>query len=209
MTDPFQKLPEEKKQRIIRAALKEFADKGYEQASTNRIVKEAGIGKGMLFYYFNSKQDLYLYLIDYSFETVKEHYLNRIDDSIEDVIDRLGHVARIKFEFLARFPEVTAFLGRFILDVEKEWPEPFKKKYEEIYALLQERLYRQKRIDRTKFRDGVDPDKAFQLIKWAMKGYEQDLREAFRGKKLSEVDLTPYWQEFDEYLAVLKKCFYK
>jgi len=42
-----------------------------------------------------------------------------------------------------------------------------------------------------------------------MKGYEQDLREAFRGKKLSEVDLTPYWQEFDEYLAVLKTCFYK
>lgn len=209
MTDPFQKLPGEKKQRIIRAALKEFADKGYEQASTNRIVKEAGIGKGMLFYYFNSKQDLYLYLIDYSFETVKEHYLNRIDDSIEDVIDRLGHVARIKFEFLVRFPEVTLFLGRFILEVEQEWPEPFKKKYEEIYALLQERLYRQKRIDRTKFRDGVDPDKAFQLIEWAMKGYELDLREAFRGKKLSEVDLTPYWQEFDEYLAVLKKCFYK
>ena len=53
--EKFNSLDEEKRQKILDAALMEFAEHGYEKASTNRIVKEAGIGKGMLFYYFKSK----------------------------------------------------------------------------------------------------------------------------------------------------------
>ncbi|MGI6412409.1 MAG: FtsX-like permease family protein [Syntrophomonadaceae bacterium] len=51
----FYSLEKDKQERIINAALKEFARSGYERASTNVIIKEAEISKGSLFNYFNSK----------------------------------------------------------------------------------------------------------------------------------------------------------
>src|SRR5690625_5577728 len=79
--EKFKNLDKKKQKRIINAALKEFTAKGFDQASTNRIVKEAGIGKGMLFYYFKSKKDLYLYLVDYCIEIIREKYFHAIDTS--------------------------------------------------------------------------------------------------------------------------------
>ncbi|WP_145950380.1 TetR/AcrR family transcriptional regulator, partial [Paenibacillus sp. Y412MC10] len=43
---------DQKKVRLLESALKEFSDKGYEQTSTNQIVKQAGLSKGMLFHFF-------------------------------------------------------------------------------------------------------------------------------------------------------------
>ena len=62
----FFSLKPEKRERIINAALKEFAKNGYDKASTNEIVKESGISKGSLFNYFISKKELYLFLLDYA-----------------------------------------------------------------------------------------------------------------------------------------------
>lgn len=47
------------KQKILDAALKEFATFGFEGARVDRIAEEAGINKALLFYYFSSKQNLY------------------------------------------------------------------------------------------------------------------------------------------------------
>ena len=60
----FLELDQDKRERIIEVALNEFAAYGYENSSTNRIVKECGISKGSLFKYFENKEDLYFYLIE-------------------------------------------------------------------------------------------------------------------------------------------------
>lgn len=54
----FHKLNIEKQQRIINAALNEFVQSGYEKASTNKIVKNAGISKGSLFNYFRNPESV-------------------------------------------------------------------------------------------------------------------------------------------------------
>ena len=66
MNDKFFDLKKEKQDRMINAALKVFAGNGYEHASTDEIVKEAGISKGLLFHYFISKIGLYTFVYDYS-----------------------------------------------------------------------------------------------------------------------------------------------
>ena len=48
---------EEKKQKIYQAALEEFVEHGYQNASTNRITQRAGISKGLLFHYFKNKKN--------------------------------------------------------------------------------------------------------------------------------------------------------
>ncbi|MHB8876528.1 MAG: TetR/AcrR family transcriptional regulator [Myxococcaceae bacterium] len=46
------------RERILDAAVNEFAQRGYEAASLNRILLAAGLSKGSFYYYFDDKADL-------------------------------------------------------------------------------------------------------------------------------------------------------
>jgi len=59
----FHTLPRERQQTILHAALDEFSAHGFAGASLNRIIAEAGISKGSIYYYFDSKEDLYAHLL--------------------------------------------------------------------------------------------------------------------------------------------------
>ena len=76
--DTFFNLPEEKRERIIDTALKEFAQYDYKTASLSRIVEDAGISKGSMYQYFQNKKELYLYLI----KKVSDEKLSFINESI-------------------------------------------------------------------------------------------------------------------------------
>ncbi len=54
----LQELRENKKQQILQAALKVFAGKGFNGATINMIAKEAGIAKGLMYSYYESKEQL-------------------------------------------------------------------------------------------------------------------------------------------------------
>lgn len=210
MLEPFKKLAPEKQQQIIRAALKEFANQGYDRASTNQIVKEAGIGKGMLFYYFKSKWDLYIYLFDYSLDVIREEFLNKIDRNIDDFIDLLSHISRVKFQFFLKNPEISSFFTSFVLVDHKldELPDELKMKFSEVYREGNSLMFNTKK-NLSFLRDDIDKEKAYQLIVWTLRGYQQDFLEKFKGKRLIDLDMEEMWKEFDEYLEILRICFYR
>ncbi|HSW29589.1 MAG TPA: TetR/AcrR family transcriptional regulator [Longimicrobiales bacterium] len=54
----FEKLDPQKQEAILAAAADEFAARGFEGASLNRIIERAGTSKGALYYYFDDKADL-------------------------------------------------------------------------------------------------------------------------------------------------------
>ena len=47
----------EVKDKIIKGAIEEFAENGYKAASTNSICKKAKVSKGLIYYYFKSKEE--------------------------------------------------------------------------------------------------------------------------------------------------------
>src|SRR5690625_3266310 len=96
--------------------MKEFADKGYDHASTNQIVKQAEIGKGMLFYYFKSKQDLYYYVINYAIQFIEQEYMNKIDLDETDFIERLKLATQLKMTTYQAHPDVFHFLGSIFMN---------------------------------------------------------------------------------------------
>lgn len=68
----FNKLPLDRRERILRAAAREFGTHNYEAASLNRILEQAGLSKGAAYYYFDDKADLY--------QTVVQHYLSHLTE---------------------------------------------------------------------------------------------------------------------------------
>jgi AcrR family transcriptional regulator len=66
----FENLEAEKREAILRAAGEEFADKGYEGASINRIIRRSGMSKGSVYYYFEDKADLFATTLENSIQRI-------------------------------------------------------------------------------------------------------------------------------------------
>jgi AcrR family transcriptional regulator len=66
----FERLDNAKRRAILEAAASEFAAHGFEQASLNHIIDALGLSKGVFYYYFDSKADLFGAVVDLVWETL-------------------------------------------------------------------------------------------------------------------------------------------
>lgn len=66
-SNTFLNLNKEKRDKIIEVSLKEFSSSPYPEVSINKIIMNAGIPRGSFYMYFESKEDLFEYLME-------EHY---------------------------------------------------------------------------------------------------------------------------------------
>ncbi|WP_141012997.1 TetR/AcrR family transcriptional regulator [Nocardioides sambongensis] len=55
--------PDERREQILQAAERLFAERPYAQVSTTRIAQEAGVARGLLNHYFGDKRALYLEVV--------------------------------------------------------------------------------------------------------------------------------------------------
>lgn len=65
-------LKEQRKTEIIEAAIKVFGECGYHKGKVEKIAEKAGIGKGTVYEYFNSKKEIFQQMLRYVFETYME-----------------------------------------------------------------------------------------------------------------------------------------
>ena len=77
----FLNLPEDKKQKILEAAKNEFSRESVTEASINNIVTEANIARASFYQYFESKQDLVIFMIDKASERVKDKVNEKIKEN--------------------------------------------------------------------------------------------------------------------------------
>jgi len=70
MEDRFNSLDitSDKVKRIVNASFEVFVKNDFEKASTNSIVKLAGVSRGLLYHYFKDKQDLFDFILEFSIE---------------------------------------------------------------------------------------------------------------------------------------------
>lgn len=207
ITNAFMSLDPQKQKRIINAALKEFAENGYKKASTNKIVEEAGIGKGMLFYYFESKQNLYNYLINYSINLIERNYYNLIEVNECDVLKRLEKTTRVKMQFIKRYPYIMDFFTTIYLEKFDKLNEKFKCRMDELQRKITLDVYGN--IDVSLFREDIDPQSALKIIRRSVSGYDEEIQSLLRNKNLKSINFKPIWEELDEHLTTLKNAFYK
>lgn len=208
MYNNFEKLPEEKKKRIIDACIKEFSKCGYDNASTNNIIKEAGIAKGALFGYFGNKKDLYLYILDYAIKYYINYMLERMNDNNPDFFQRILDWATLKISISTEEPAVYNFFAAAFFNV----PEILKTDIEIRYKRLYEKGYTLSidGIDLSKFRDDIDRQKAIELVMLSLNGILEKKIESY--KALNDNGYShrqQSYQDLKEYVDLLRKVFYK
>jgi hypothetical protein len=200
-------LESKRREEIINAALKEFAAKGFDDASTNVIAKEARISKSLMFHYVNNKKDFFLFLYDYCLEIIKKEYFDLIDLDEKDIFERLSNTYILKVKVLKKYPWIFDFTKVVVFTdsetVKKELDE--RKKNLDEYSLLN--FYGD--IDISKFRDNLDAEKSKQLIYWAIGGYANQILEEIRSDENYVADYEKIGVEFNGYLNELRKSFYK
>ena len=112
MNERFFDLNREKQDRMINAALRIFAQNGYRHASTDVIVKEAGISKGLLFHYFTSKMGLFSFLFDYSVKYMLFEYDRLISAKETDYYTIRKEVEKAKLNVLRSYPYMSEFIEK-------------------------------------------------------------------------------------------------
>lgn len=60
------KLPEVRKAEILDASMKLFTEKGYLQTTTQDIINQVGISRGLLYYHFKNKEEILYILVEKS-----------------------------------------------------------------------------------------------------------------------------------------------
>lgn len=81
----------ERREHILRSACKVFSQKGYRLTSVSDIVKEAAIGRGTFYLYFESKRDIFRELI----ETYFENYTRILQENHQRLINAFREPSKI------------------------------------------------------------------------------------------------------------------
>ncbi|MCP4748605.1 MAG: TetR/AcrR family transcriptional regulator [Desulfobacteraceae bacterium] len=141
-TDVFERLPFEKKERILEAAVKEFAYKGFSTANINIIAKNAKISIGAMYKYFLSKDDLFLTVVDRAY-SVLERVLDDIQASGGDILVKIELMIRAAQKYSKMYPE----LNQIYLDMTSEGLAPLTKRISGKLESITARLYRKMLIE--------------------------------------------------------------
>ncbi|GAA0180205.1 TetR/AcrR family transcriptional regulator [Clostridium sediminicola] len=204
MQEIFKNIDPEKKDRIINSSLEEFSKNSYEKASTNNIVRNAGISKGLLYHYFKSKKSLYEHLEIFAIQTMASAILEELDWDEPDIFARIKQVITIKFKVILRYPSLVDF-SKVIYDGKSM--DEIKKTFETYIPNVYNKIYYQN-IDFMLFKENVDVQKAIKMTQWTL----EKLGEEWITKSESlnvNIDYEAFTQEIDEYLKMLKEAFYR
>ncbi len=137
MNEKFFDLKKEKQDRMINAALKIFGMRGYQFASTDDIVKDAGISKGLLFHYFGSKLGLYTFIYDYSVRFLSMELKAAVNSEETDFFTIHRQMENAKLHVLKNYPCMQLFLDKCNREDVKEALISVEEKKQELSELYE------------------------------------------------------------------------
>lgn len=194
----FYELDITKRALIFDAGLKEFSQHPYDTASTNSIIKFAGISKGSLFKYFKNKEDLYFFILDSVIadlvtETTKD--MSNLKGNLFEVV--IGYAA-IEFNWHISNPEKYQLLKRAFIDdhsaIFKKTINRYEASAESLYdSLLSDHLTKE-----------PSSQKNTKIIKWVVEGFNQEFNPKI--DSFDDVGMLKdvYLEELINYLNIVK-----
>ena len=200
MNEKFWDLKKEKQDRMINAALKVFSQYGYYHASTDEIVKTAGISKGLLFHYFVNKIGVYGFLYDYATRFVTLELTNNVEKNETGFFELYNQILAAKVAAMTKYPYIFLFLNKAdeedYLEAVDEISDR-REKYHRIMEALRERA------DITIFAEGVDYKKVGDILDYTVDGILEDTIKS----EIFRADI--FLQEALEYIDMIRRMSVK
>ncbi|MFH1468794.1 MAG: TetR/AcrR family transcriptional regulator [Pseudomonadota bacterium] len=113
----------EKRARIIEAAIRVFAERGFHQARVTDIATQAGVADGTIYLYFRNKEDLLLTIFEEKMGEINAG-LQRELAGVEDVFEQVRAFARYHFRLVQEERALAE-----VLQIELRLSNKFLKEY--------------------------------------------------------------------------------
>jgi AcrR family transcriptional regulator len=115
---PSSRIPgDERRDLILEACLKVFAERGFHGATTRELAKAAGVSEALLFRHFPSKEDLYLALQSHCCQAKsgeKAEILGNLEDSTASLVTLVHYIMTKMLRPPDRVPELEQALHRLL-----------------------------------------------------------------------------------------------
>lgn len=200
--DKFESLPDERQEAIVNAAVEAFGRNDYKGASTEDIARRAGISKGLLFFYFKNKKELYLYLMERLMDKVSALVVDDEFYEIDDFFELLIYAAEKKRVVLAKFPYLLEFSIRAFYPEHKDVKDTMNDWTQRQIDFMFAAYFKNVRFDR--FRDDIDPKYVLNLLIWLADGYLHQQRALHQ-----RLDMDAMMDEMYRWCDMLKAYSYK
>lgn len=202
----FWNLPKEKQEQIIQASLSEFAEHGFDLASTNRIVERADISKGVLFKYFSDKEALFTYVCDVC---MRGYFESIPRGAADDLFEFIRRTTLHKMQFLHNHPLAYQLLVRVL----KEPKHPvYAKVVASQFSLLQQFTDDLKTVlHQVQLRPGLTWEHVMNYMTWVGFGLQEKYMASIPDvvDERLEQSFQPMIDELNVYLDILKFGMYK
>ena len=199
-------LEPQRRDAILNAALNEFVLRGFDNASTNVIAKDAGISKALMFHYVNNKQELFLCVYDYFTELLNKEYFMKMNFKETDIFERLRQSYLLQIELLKQHPWIFEFNKLSSPTNSDEVNKELENRSNKKQTSCDHQIFDM--IDVSKFRLGLDIEKCKQFILWANIGFTNQILDDIRKSEASSLDYERIVSTLDEYFDGLRKVFY-
>jgi AcrR family transcriptional regulator len=131
-TQQYEKIRESRKQQIMDVAMRLFANNGFKSTSISIIAKEAGISKGLLYNYFESKEDLLIQIVEKGFKEMLDYF----DPNKDGILTREEYIYFINEIFDLMNRKLSFYKLYFSLMLQPSVWKHFEPKFQEILGPL-------------------------------------------------------------------------
>jgi TetR/AcrR family fatty acid metabolism transcriptional regulator len=117
-TPPRRRRREETRERLLKSGFSVFARNGYDRATVDEIVRDAGFSKGAFYVHFNTKEDLFWAMLEDRATSMQQAFLlvlnpeTPLQDNIRSLLTAVFSVEKRDPEWAATFMEFLAHAGR-------------------------------------------------------------------------------------------------
>ncbi|MDR1027852.1 MAG: TetR/AcrR family transcriptional regulator [Clostridiales Family XIII bacterium] len=150
----FLRIAEEKRERILNIAVKEFATNGYADANVNDIAEMAGVSVGALYKYFATKEDLFLYIVAVA-EAMMAQQVREIVDADIRFLSKIERLLLLARDYSRSNPNLITLYSVFTAENDDKRAELIAGKIEGITAEAYTRLIA-KAQENGEIRDDID-----------------------------------------------------
>lgn len=200
MNAKFFDLKKEKQDRMINAALKIFALHGYRHASTDDIVREAAISKGLLFHYFENKLGVYTFIYDYSVRYMTLELKSTVDAKEQDLFELVKQAECARMHAMRGYPYMQQFLNR---SMSEDVSEALLAIEDKRNVLLEAYGAIRSRMDFSNLPEGLDGEKLYKMLDLTIKGL---MTEHFQNSSFQPEML---YEEIVDYLNMMRQIVYR